>query len=103
MVDRVMSNFQFGLAPAGHRAVEAMSVASIASRQVVDATRVEILQQALKGSPCYVLRVPSVLTDDEAADDVIYHIEQLVRKHDLGAKPQRIDLTQLDQSADVAF
>ena len=92
MVDRMMGNYQFEMPRASRDVVNAMDAALIVSAHRNASRKTAILRQALELSPCYVVRVPSALTDDDASDDLIYQVEELIRRHDLGLQAKTIDL-----------
>jgi len=102
MVDRMMGNFHIELSRPSRDVVDALSATSIVPMHEHLDRKAKVLQKALFGLPCYLLRVPSVLSADEASDDVVAQVQKLVALHDVGAKSRRINLTGAESAVEEA-
>jgi len=101
MVDRMIGNFHIELSRPSRDVIEAMSATSIVPTRGHLMHKGDVLHEALVDLPCYLLRVPSVLTADEASDDVVNHLHQLVQDIDAKQPEQVLDLADLDSSAEA--
>ncbi|TDO34235.1 hypothetical protein EV643_12820 [Kribbella sp. VKM Ac-2527] len=78
MVDRMMGNFQIELAGFSQRVVTGLAAASVLPwRQFVE-EKANVLQKAVDGRPCHLLQVPSVYSPDDASDDIVTFLEELL-------------------------
>ncbi len=78
MADRMVGNFHIEMAGFSQHIVAALGAASIIPQAQFFSEKADVIGRALGTSPCYVLRVPAVLTADQASDDIVTHLEGLV-------------------------
>jgi GT2 family glycosyltransferase len=78
MVDRMLGNFHIEMAEFSQQIVTGLAASSVLpwSRWVED--KATVLLKALDGRPCHLLQVPSVYTPDEASDDIVEFLEELL-------------------------
>ena len=78
MVDRMLGNFHIEMAGFSQQVVTGLAASSVLpwSRWVED--KATVLRKALDGRPCHLLQVPSVYTPDEASDDIVEFLEELL-------------------------
>jgi hypothetical protein len=78
MVDRMLGNFHIEMAGFSQRVVTGLAATSVVPWREHFATKGLVLNKALDGRPCHLLQVPSSYTADEASDDIVRHLEQLL-------------------------
>ena len=78
MVDRMLGNFHIEMASFSQQVVTGLAASSVLpwTRWVED--KATVLLKALDGRPCHLLQVPSVYTPDEASDDIVEFLEELL-------------------------
>lgn len=78
MVDRMLGNFHIEMAGFSQQLVTGLAASSVLpwTRWVED--KATVLLKALDGRPCHLLQVPSVYTPDEASDDIVEFLEELL-------------------------
>ena len=86
MVDRMIGNFHIEMATFSQHLVAALGASSMLPQRRFFEEKADVLARALHGIPCYVLRVPRVLSADHASDDIVDHLDVLVE--DIG--PARV-------------
>jgi hypothetical protein len=78
MVDRMIGNFHIEMAGFSQRVVTGLAATSVLPwREHFDAKGL-VLSKALDGRPCHLLQVPSAYSADEASDDIVLFLEQLL-------------------------
>jgi hypothetical protein len=78
MVDRMLGNFHVEMAGFSQRLVTALAAASMLSwRSLVD-DKADLLTKALSGTPCYLLQVPRDHAPDDASDEVVEVLDDLL-------------------------
>jgi hypothetical protein len=78
MVDRMLGNFHIEMAGFSQEVVAALGATSVVPlRQHVE-EKATVLTKALDGRPCYLLQVPSRYSADEASDDVVRFLDDLL-------------------------
>jgi hypothetical protein len=102
MVDRMIGNFHIELSRPSRDVFDALSATSIVAFQHHLDRKSSVLHSALKDIPCYLLRVPSALTADEASDDVVTQIRSLIDQHQVGGIFPDIDVTDVDGQIEAA-
>lgn len=78
MVDRMIGNFHIEMAGFSQHLVASLGAASVIPQRRFFVDKADVIARALDGCPCYVLRVPEVLSADQASDDIVTHIETLL-------------------------
>jgi len=78
MVDRMLGNFHIEMAGFSQQVVTGLAATSVVPWREHFAAKGLVLNKALDGRPCHLLQVPSVYTADEASDDIVRHLEQLL-------------------------
>jgi GT2 family glycosyltransferase len=78
MVDRVMGNFHIEMPTFSQALVTAMAATSMTSWSEVVTEKRDVLAKGLDGLPCYLLRVPTRLSADQASDAVVAVLDELV-------------------------
>jgi hypothetical protein len=78
MVDRVMGNFHLEMPGFSQSLVTAMAATSMTPWRELVAAKGDVLAKGLDGLPCYLLKVPSRLTADQASDAVVVVLDELV-------------------------
>jgi hypothetical protein len=78
MVDRMIGNFHIEMAGFSQRVVTGLAATSVVPWREHFAAKGLVLSKALDGRPCYLLQVPAAYTADEASDDIVRHLEQLL-------------------------
>jgi len=78
MVDRMLGNFHIELPGFSQQVVTGLAATSMLpwTTQVED--KANVLRKALDGRPCYLLQVPSVYSPDEASDDIVTFLLDLL-------------------------
>jgi GT2 family glycosyltransferase len=78
MVDRMLGNFHIEMPGFSQQMVTGLAASSVLpwTRWVED--KATVLRKALDGRPCHLLQVPSVYTPDEASDDIVEFLEELL-------------------------
>jgi hypothetical protein len=91
MVDRIIGNFHIEMAAFSQQLVAGLGASSVLSQRRYFGDKVDVVERALDGVPCHVLRVPRVLSADQASDDIVAHLRRLVDEgaHDLGLRAAR--------------
>jgi len=78
MVDRMLGNFHIEMAGFSQQVVTGLAATSVVPWREHFAAKGLVLNKALDGRPCHLLQVPSSYTADEASDDIVRHLEQLL-------------------------
>ena len=78
MVDRMIGNFHIEMAGFSQRLVTALGAASLAPLPQHFQDKANVLEKALAGTPCYVLRVPTVYDADTASNDIVSVLDDLL-------------------------
>jgi hypothetical protein len=78
MVDRMLGNFHIEMAGFSQRVVTGLAAASVLPWREHFAAKGVVLSKALDGRPCHLLQVPSAYSADEASDDIVRYLEQLL-------------------------
>ena len=78
MVDRMLGNFHIEMAGFSQRVVTGLAATSVLPWREHFAAKGVVLSKALDGRPCYLLQVPAAYTADEASDDIVRHLEELL-------------------------
>ncbi|MBJ2120369.1 hypothetical protein I6N91_05180 [Arthrobacter sp. MSA 4-2] len=78
MVDRMIGNFHIEMAGFSQRVVTSLAATSVISWREHFAAKGVVLSKALDGRPCYLLQVPSAYTADQASDDIVRFLEELL-------------------------
>lgn len=79
MVDRMIGNFHIEMAGFSQHVVAAFGASSVLSQRRFFEEKADVITRALDDRPCYVLRVPRVLSADQASDDIVGHLDVLVQ------------------------
>ncbi|CAN7397902.1 hypothetical protein LJR013_002482 [Pseudarthrobacter oxydans] len=78
MVDRMIGNFHIEMAGFSQQVVTGLAATSVVPWREHFAAKGVVLSKALDGRPCHLLQVPSAYAADEASDDIVRHLEQLL-------------------------
>ena len=78
MVDRVIGNFHLEMPGFSQTLVTAMAATSMTTWRDLVAGKSDVLAKGLDGLPCYLLQVPSRLSADQASDEVVTVLDELV-------------------------
>lgn len=78
MVDRMLGNFHIEMASFSQRVVTGLAATSVFPWREHFAAKGVVLSKALDGRPCYLLQVPAAYTADEASDDIVRYLEELL-------------------------
>ena len=78
MVDRVIGNFHLEMPGFSQALVTAMAATSMTTWRDLVAGKSDVLAKGLDGLPCYLLQVPSRLSADQASDEVVTVLDELV-------------------------
>ena len=78
MVDRMLGNFHIEMAGFSQQVVTGMAASSVLPWSGWVEDKATVLLKALDGRPCHLLQVPSVYTPDEASDDIVEFLEELL-------------------------
>ena len=78
MVDRMIGNFHIEMAGFSQRVVTGLAATSVVPWREHFAAKGLVLSKALDGRPCHLLQVPSAYSADEASDDIVRHLDQLL-------------------------
>jgi hypothetical protein len=78
MVDRMIGNFHIEMAGFSQRIVTGLAATSVVPWREHFAAKGVVLSKALDGRPCHLLQVPSAYTADEASDDIVRFLEELL-------------------------
>jgi len=87
MVERLLGNFHVELAEPSRDLLTAMAATGLLAYDESFTTKRSVLQAALAGVPTFCLRVPEMLTADQASDDVVRHLGALLDDLGMGASP----------------
>ncbi|TCN37644.1 hypothetical protein EV644_11192 [Kribbella orskensis] len=82
MVDRMLGNFQIELAGFSQRVVTGLGAASVLPWSRFVEEKANVLQKAVDGRPCHLLQVPSVYSPDDASDDIVAFLGELLPADD---------------------
>ena len=78
MVDRMIGNFHIEMAGFSQQVVTGLAATSVVPwREHVDAKGL-VLSKALDGRPCHLLQVPSAYSADQASDDIVRYLDELL-------------------------
>jgi hypothetical protein len=78
MVDRMIGNFHIEMAGFSQQVVTGLAATSVVPWREHFAAKGLVLNKALDGRPCHLLQVPSAYSADEASDDIVRHLEELL-------------------------
>lgn len=78
MVDRMIGNFHVELAGFSQEVVTGMAAASMLPWREFVEDKGDVLSKAVTGVPCYLLKVPRHFSPDQASDEVVGVLDQLV-------------------------
>lgn len=78
MVDRMMGNFHIEMASFSQRVVTGLAATSVVPWREHFAAKGLVLSKALDGRPCHLLQVPAAWSADQASDDIVRHLEELL-------------------------
>lgn len=78
MVDRMIGNFHIEMAGFSQQVVTGLAATSVVPWREHFAAKGLVLSKALDGRPCHLLQVPSAYSADEASDDIVRHLDQLL-------------------------
>jgi hypothetical protein len=78
MVDRMIGNFHIEMAGFSQRVVTGLAATSVVPWREHFAAKGLVLSKALDGRPCHLLQVPAAYSADEASDDIVRHLEELL-------------------------
>ncbi|AUZ36394.1 hypothetical protein C3B78_19400 [Arthrobacter sp. PGP41] len=78
MVDRMLGNFHIEMASFSQHVVTGLAATSVVPWREHFAAKGLVLNKALDGRPCHLLQVPSAYTADEASDDIVRYLEELL-------------------------
>ena len=78
MVDRMLGNFHIEMAGFSQRVVTGLAATSVVPWREHFAAKGLVLSKALDGRPCHLLQVPAAYTADEASDDIVRYLEELL-------------------------
>ena len=78
MVDRMLGNFHIEMAGFSQRVVTGLAATSVLPWREHFAAKGVVLSKALDGRPCHLLQVPAAYSADEASDDIVRYLEQLL-------------------------
>jgi hypothetical protein len=78
MVDRMLGNFHIEMAGFSQQVVTGLAATSVVPWREHFAAKGDVLTKSLDGRPCHLLQVPSAYSADEASDDIVKHLEQLL-------------------------
>ena len=73
-------NFHIEMPSFSQHLVSALGASSILPQRRFFEEKTRVLTRALDGKPCYILRVPEVLSADQASDDIVNHLDKLVHE-----------------------
>jgi hypothetical protein len=78
MADRMMGNFHIELPGFSQQLVTGLAATSMLPWTTHLEEKATVLRKGLDGLPCYLLQVPSVYTPDEASDDIVTCLMELL-------------------------
>jgi hypothetical protein len=78
MIDRMIGNFHIEMAGFSQRVVTGLAATSVVPWREHFAAKGVVLSKALDGLPCHLLQVPAAYSADEASDDIVRHLEELL-------------------------
>lgn len=78
MVSRLIGNFNSELTKHSRLVMTALGAAGIVPIERFFSDKAAVLDRALQGTPSFLLRVPKVLTPDQASDIIVKHIQQVL-------------------------
>lgn len=78
MVDRMIGNFHIEMAGFSQRVVTGLAATSVVPWREHFAAKGLVLNKALDGRPCHLLQVPAAYSADQASDDIVRHLEELL-------------------------
>ncbi|MGN7201899.1 hypothetical protein [Arthrobacter sp. SAFR-044] len=78
MVDRMIGNFHIEMAGFSQRVVTGLAATSVLPWREHFAAKGLVLNKALDGRPCHLLQVPEAYSADQASDDIVRHLEELL-------------------------
>jgi hypothetical protein len=78
MVDRMLGNFHIEMAGFSQHVVTGLAAASVLPWNRHFEDKADVLRKSLDGLPCHLLQVPSVYTPDEASDDIVSFLANLL-------------------------
>jgi hypothetical protein len=88
MVDRMLGNFHIEMAGFSQRVMTGLGAASVLPWRRFIEEKANVLQKAVDGRPCHLLQVPSVYSADDASDDIVAYLEELLPADDEGPVDQ---------------
>ncbi|MDN4610563.1 hypothetical protein [Arthrobacter burdickii] len=78
MVDRMIGNFHIEMAGFSQQVVTGLAATSVVPWREHFAAKGDVLSKALDGRPCHLLQVPAAYSADEASDDIVRYLEELL-------------------------
>ncbi|MHA7239981.1 hypothetical protein [Arthrobacter sp. TMS1-12-1] len=78
MVDRMIGNFHIEMAGFSQQVVTGLAATSVVPWREHFTAKGDVLSKALEGQPCHLLQVPAAYTADEASDDIVRYLEELL-------------------------
>lgn len=78
MVDRMMGNFHIEMAGFSQHVVTGLAATSVVPWREHFSSKGLVLNKALDGRPCHLLQVPSAYSADQASDDIVRFLEELL-------------------------
>jgi len=78
MVDRMIGNFHIEMAGFSQRVVTGLAATSVVPWREHFASKGLVLSKALDGRPCHLLQVPAAYSADQASDDIVRHLDELL-------------------------
>ncbi|WP_311381143.1 hypothetical protein [Arthrobacter sp. ISL-85] len=78
MVDRMIGNFHIEMAGFSQQVVTGLAATSVLPWREHFAAKGLVLNKALDGRPCHLLQVPAAYSADQASDDIVRHLEELL-------------------------
>ena len=78
MVDRMIGNFHIEMAGFSQQVVTGLAATSVVPWREHFAAKGLVLSKALDGRPCHLLQVPSAYSADQASDDIVRYLDELL-------------------------
>lgn len=78
MVDRMIGNFHIEMAGFSQKVVTGLAATSVVPWREHFAAKGLVLSKALDGRPCHLIQVPAAYSADEASDDIVRHLDELL-------------------------
>ena len=78
MVDRMIGNFHIEMAGFSQHVVTGLAATSVVPWREHFESKGRVLSKALDGQPCHLIQVPASYSADQASDDIVRHLEELL-------------------------